>query len=145
MVRRGMSPQGTLLVALARQSLGGIACKHLSIAGKNSAGSSNCLSRSLGRFLASFQMHFKTSSATFASCESGVVRLLGNGLTILSSSENNDLRVQGKSLILLTAGKTCRASPKNRNPLPRGKYFQKNEIDESGYLFDICIRALVSL
>ena len=90
-VRRGMSPQGTLLVARARHSLGGTDCKKCSMAGNNSTGSSFCSSRSCGIPRASFHMHFSTSSATFASLESGAVPLLGKGFTTCSNNTKSDL------------------------------------------------------
>ena len=83
-VRKGMSPQGTLLVALARHSFGGTDWRKCSIAGNNSTGSRACFSRSWGMFLANFQMHLRTSSATLNSLESAVVPSEGNGLTIWS-------------------------------------------------------------
>lgn len=42
-------------------------------------------------FLANFQTHFSTNSATLASWESTLVPFAGNGLTILSKSANNAL------------------------------------------------------
>ena len=87
-----MSPHGTLFVALARHSLGGTDCRKCSIAGKSSTGSRSFFSRSCGMFRASFQTHFSTSSATLASCESGEVPLLGNGLTICKSNVNRALK-----------------------------------------------------
>ena len=86
-----MSPLGTLLVARARHSFGGIDCRKCSIAGNSSTGSNSCFSRSVGMLRASFQIHFNTNSATFASFESGMVPFSGNGLTICSSKENNAL------------------------------------------------------
>ncbi len=47
-------------------------------------------------FLANFQTHFSTNSATFASWESTLVPLAGNGLTILSRSANNALHAIGQ-------------------------------------------------
>lgn len=91
-VRNGMSPLGTLFVARARHSFGGIDCRKCSIAGKSSTGSRSCFSRSEGIFLASFQMHLSTSSATFASFESAAVPLLGNGLTIRRRRVNSALK-----------------------------------------------------
>ena len=91
MVRNGMSPHGTLLVARARHSFGGTDCKKCSMAGNNSTGSRCCSLRSCGMFLANFQTHFNTSSATFDSLESGVVPLLGNGFTICRSKEKRAL------------------------------------------------------
>lgn len=81
-VRRGMSPQGTLFVARARHSFGGTDCKKCSMAGKSSTGSSLSSFKSCGMFLANFQTHFNTNSATFDSCESGKVPCAGKGLTI---------------------------------------------------------------
>jgi hypothetical protein len=91
MVRKGISPHGTLLVALARHSFGGTDCKKCSIAGNNSTGSRCCSLRSCGMFLANFQTHFSTSSATLDSLDSGVVPLLGNGFTICKSREKRAL------------------------------------------------------
>jgi hypothetical protein len=92
MVRRGISPHGTLLLARARHSLGGTDCRKCSTAGNSSTGSKLDLLRSSGIFRASFQMHFSTSSATLASVESGNVPFAGNGLTICSSRANRALK-----------------------------------------------------
>lgn len=91
-VRKGISPQGILLVARARHSFGGTDCRKCSMDGNNSTGSSACFSRSWGMFLASFQMHLRTSSATLNSLESVVVPLLGNGLTIWSRRLKSPLK-----------------------------------------------------
>lgn len=93
-VRRGISPQGTLFVARARHSFGGTDCKKCSTAGNNSTGSSRCSPRSCGIFLANFQIHFSTNSATFASLESGEVPFVGKGFTIWSSSANRALMLR---------------------------------------------------
>lgn len=92
MVLKGISPLGTLFVARARHSFGGIDCKKCSIAGKSSTGSSSSLSRSDGMFRASFQIHFSTSSAILASLASGSVALLGKGFTICRRRVNSDLK-----------------------------------------------------
>jgi hypothetical protein len=42
-------------------------------------------------FLANFQTHFSTNSATLASCDSGKVPLEGKGLTICKSRAKRDL------------------------------------------------------
>jgi len=90
-VRKGMSPHGTLLAARDRQSFGGTDCRECSIAGKTSTASRQPLSRSLGILRASFQMHLRTSSATLASCDSGCILFPGKGLTIFKSSANKAL------------------------------------------------------
>jgi hypothetical protein len=79
-VRNGMSPHGTLFAERCRQSLGGIVCKNVSRAGRSSIGSMAPFCRSAGMFLASFQTHFRTNSATLASLASAVVPFAGNGL-----------------------------------------------------------------
>lgn len=63
------------------------------MAGNNSTGSNSCSLRSCGIFLASFQTHFKTSSATFDSLESDNVPLLGKGFTICKSNANSALEI----------------------------------------------------
>lgn len=90
-VRKGISPQGTPLVALARHSLGGIDWRKCSIAGKSSTGSIFPSFKSCGIFLASFHMHLRTNSATFESFESGRVPLAGKGFTICSNKANSAL------------------------------------------------------
>ena len=90
-VRSGISPAGTLFVALARHSLGGTDCKKCSMAGKSSEGSNKCFSRSPGIFRANFQTHFSTNSATLASRESGCVPFDGNGLTTCNRRPNKAL------------------------------------------------------
>ena len=90
-VLNGMSPHGTLLVARARHSLGGIDWRKCSIAGNNSTGSKCDSARSCGMFLANFQIHLSTSSATFDSFESGRTPLLGKGLTICKSNAKRAL------------------------------------------------------
>ncbi len=91
MVRKGISPHGTLFVARARHSFGGTDCRKCSTAGNSSTGSRICFSRSCGIFLASFQTHLRTSSATLASCESGLVPFAGKGFTILNNRANKAL------------------------------------------------------
>lgn len=91
MVLSGMSPQGTLLVARARHSLGGTDCRKCSMAGNSSTGSRCRLLRSSGILLASFHTHLSTNSAILDSLESGKVPLLGNGLTIRNKSVKSAL------------------------------------------------------
>lgn len=141
-VRRGMSPQGTLFVALARHSFGGTDCRKCSMAGNNSTGSRRFLSRSCGILRANFHTHFSTSSATFASCESDDVPLAGNGLTIWSSSENSALL--GRQCMLIDDGRKI-ALPENRHLPACCEKAEYDHIDEAGQVLHPRVGAVVGL
>lgn len=130
MVLNGMSPHGTLLVALARHSFGGTDCRKCSMAGNNSTGSNTCFSRSCGMFLANFQIHFSTSSATLKSCESADAPLVGNGLTIWSNKLNKALRYHRISQFI--CGSFRIYSPEHRHSAGSSEKAEYNHIDKTG-------------
>ena len=80
-------------------------------------------------FLASFQTHFSTNSATLASCDSGKVPLEGKGLTICKSSAKSDLaHAMVNDFIMI---KSEQSSPEDRHPSACREQSQDNHIDES--------------
>jgi hypothetical protein len=143
MVRRGISPQGTLFVARARHSFGGTDCKKCSMAGKSSTGSSLSSFRSCGMFLANFQTHFSTNSATLASCDSGKVPLEGKGLTICKSRAKRDLAQAMVNDFMIK--KRTQRSPEDRHPSACRKQSQDNHIDESRQILHLRDATLVCL
>ena len=77
-------------------------------------------------FLANFQIHLRTSSATLNSLESAVVPLAGNGLTIWSRRLKSALR-PGSEWRLYVAQ---RKLPEHRHPTSCGEQTQDNHIDK---------------
>ena len=142
-VLNGISPQGTLLVARARHSFGGTDCKKCSTAGNNSTGSRMCFSRSCGIFRASFQTHLRTSSATLASCESGLVPFAGNGLTIRRSKANSALGTEHQRRRTVIA--SFNYSPENGHSPAGGEQPQYDHVDKARQILHLAIWTVVRL